>query len=186
MKRRFVLIAVAVILSGYVFAGCITERRGVAKTEALLRGDDTVQLAAFAVEYQQRRVHCSDPESLRYLERCIREHAPTTFDDRITYRVSLRFAGGGRLVVRTDWSSGGFSLCCPAIAYCKMGASHGPGSCFVPLAGVGSGNDRIPQRRPPSSAGKSAALGGRVVAHRSRWLSPQRLKAAPGTLVEPK
>jgi hypothetical protein len=90
-----------------------SERQGVKKTEALLQGDESVRLDSFEVEYQQRRVRCTDPESLRYLERCFRENSPTRFDDRITYEVFLQFADGTRLGIRTDWSRAGFSLCMP-------------------------------------------------------------------------
>ena len=112
MRRHFVLIGV-VALGGYFLVDSVGERRGLARTEALLRGDEKVRLHAFEVVYQQRRVRCTDPESLRYIERCFRENSRADFDDRITYRVSLQFAGGGRLDMRTDWSKGGFSLCMP-------------------------------------------------------------------------
>jgi hypothetical protein len=117
--KRFGLPAVAVAVVGFFLFGWIAAwrdgRRGVERTEALLRGDRTARLESFDISYQQRRVHCTDPEVLRYFESCFREGDPR-YPNRggmVTYLLRLEFEGGGRLEALTYWSEGGFRLYMP-------------------------------------------------------------------------
>jgi hypothetical protein len=105
---------------------------GTEKTEALLRGDETVQLNSFEIDFQQRRVLCSDPEAVRYLERCLRENEPKRRELGTTYRLKLRFASGGELDVRTNWFEGGFSLCMPGDRPLEDGGNPRCGVVFRP------------------------------------------------------
>lgn len=121
MDRTRKIRIVSLFLSGLITtvvlwlitASWLSQRLGVKKTEAMLLGDDSVQLTGFEVQFHERQVRCSDPVSLRYFEKCFRENSPTEFDRRITYRVNLQYSGDGRLTIRTDWARGGFLLCMP-------------------------------------------------------------------------
>src|SRR5262249_43355651 len=87
---------------------------GIKRTEELLAGDAEAQLASFEICYQQRRVHCSDPDALRYLERCLRDgDRRRGFGGGVTYLLRLRFVGGANLDARTYGSDGGFSFYMP-------------------------------------------------------------------------
>lgn len=112
MKRRYVSLLVLTALIGLATCWWL-ERRGVENTEALLRGDESVRLDSLEIAYQQRQVFCTDPVCLRYFERCFRENAPSQFDDRLLYRITLRFSSGGSISLLTDWSKSGFSLSMP-------------------------------------------------------------------------
>jgi hypothetical protein len=118
MKWRLALAAFVIILGGYVFSGCIADRRaeqlGIKRTEALLAGDPEVQLASVEISCQKRRVRCSDPAALRYLEGCFRDgDQRPRFKAGCTYLLRLRFAGGGSVEAATYWSEGGFCLYMP-------------------------------------------------------------------------
>src|SRR5438034_1200942 len=96
--RRSAVAAFAVFLGGYVLSGCIADRRGIERTESLLGGDTAVQLTSVEIRYRQRRVHCSDPDALRYLEECFREgDQHPGLGGGVTYLLRLQFAGGGNL-----------------------------------------------------------------------------------------
>lgn len=119
MRRRTLLIAaLAIILLGYILWGCLAywraEQLGIRRIDALLAGNANVHLESFELLYQQRRVHCSDPEALRYLEGCLRDgDQHPDLEGGLKYRLVLRFAGGGTLDTTTFWSETGFQLYMP-------------------------------------------------------------------------
>jgi hypothetical protein len=117
MKLQLSLIGLAVVAGLCLVATLVatwrSEQLGLKKAEALLRGDRKVQLEAIEIDYQQRGVRCSDLEALRYLEDRMRKNNPSRSDLGTTYRLRLRFAGGGSLTTTTYWFDGGFSVCMP-------------------------------------------------------------------------
>lgn len=117
-KTRWLVLAAFAVALGSCGLWCGVENRraqiGVAKMEALLQGDAAAQLESVEIDYQQRRVRCSDPDALRYLERCFREGDKRPgLGGGVTYRLRLRFAGGGRVDTTTYWSDNGFRLYMP-------------------------------------------------------------------------
>jgi hypothetical protein len=117
-KLRWLALAAFAVALGTYGVWCGVEGRhaqvGVAKLEALLRGDPTPQLESVEIDYQQRRVRCSDPDALRYLERCFREGDKRPgLGGGTWYRLRLRFAGGGQVDATTYWSDNRFRLYMP-------------------------------------------------------------------------
>ncbi|MCE9564129.1 MAG: hypothetical protein K8U57_18960 [Planctomycetes bacterium] len=118
MKVRFILVAFFVVFGSFQFATWRKEfmetEEGIEKIKLLIRGKETVQLASFEIYYQQRRVRCSDPEALRYLESCLWKSRRKSLENAgLTYRLRLQFAGGGSVDACTYWSPEGFHLYVP-------------------------------------------------------------------------
>ncbi len=87
---------------------------GVQKAEALFQGNPGMRLKSVEIEFQQRRVLCSDPTALRYFEQCLSAGAKHDFDEGgVTYRLRLRFVGGGQVGTQTFWLKDGFCLFLP-------------------------------------------------------------------------
>lgn len=114
-RPRWMLFALA---AGLTFAGAmygiaklVEGRRGEEKTGALLSGDTIVRLQRIQIDYQQRRVMCTDPEVLRYLEERFRRHEPEPDFLGTTYRLSLTYEGGGTQAFASYWTdTGDFNL----------------------------------------------------------------------------
>jgi hypothetical protein len=114
----------ALLLLGYGVMQLIEERRGEQKTFALLAGDPSVRFERFQIDYQQRRVICTDPEVLRYLEERFRRHDRHRLELGTTYQLAIDYQGGGHHAFGTYWSeSGDFSLSLPE--HGDGGPSHG-------------------------------------------------------------
>lgn len=102
---------VATLLVGYGVAQLLEGSRGEQKTIALLSGDASIRLKQIQIDYQQRRLICSDPEVLRYLEERFRTFDPNRRELGTTYRLSLAYEDGGAASFSTYWSDAGdFSL----------------------------------------------------------------------------
>jgi len=117
-KLRWLTLAVFAGAFGSCSVWCGIENRrtqlGIGKTEMLLQGDPAAQLQSLEISYQQRLVRCSDPDALRYLERCIREGDKRPgLGGGVTYLLRLRFVGGGQMDAATYWSENGFRLYMP-------------------------------------------------------------------------
>jgi hypothetical protein len=108
-------IGVAVIaLAGIaLFVTDESDSPGRSKAQALVGGDQAVALESVQIDSQQRRVVCTDPVALRYLEDCLRHSDPDRKRWDTTYRVQFRFVGGGILDAFTYWSGDGFSISMP-------------------------------------------------------------------------
>src|SRR6185437_2566222 len=99
------------LVAGYGVVQLIEGWRGEQKTIALLSGEPNVRLKRLQIDYQQRRLVCTDPEVLRYLEERLRNHDPHYRELGTTYELSLSFEGGGNQSFFTYWSnSGDFNL----------------------------------------------------------------------------
>lgn len=112
---RWVLFAIAccaaTLLGGYGVAQLVEGSRGEQKTIALLSGDASIRLKQIQIDNQQRRLICSDPEILRYLEERFRNFDPNRRQLGTTYRLSLTYQDGGTQSFATYWSdTGDFSL----------------------------------------------------------------------------
>jgi hypothetical protein len=104
-------LCVTVVGTGYGVAQLFDGHRGEEKTRALLAGDPTVRLRRVQIDYQQRRVICTDPEVLRYLEDRIRGHEPEPDYPGTTYQLALSYDGGGAQAFASYWSdTGDFNL----------------------------------------------------------------------------
>jgi hypothetical protein len=106
-------LAVGITLAGAVYgiAQLVEGRRGEQKTCALLSGDMNVRLQRIQIDYQQRRVICTDPEVLRYLEERFRRHEPEPDFLGTTYQLSLTYDGGGAQAFTSYWTdTGDFNL----------------------------------------------------------------------------
>jgi hypothetical protein len=91
----------------------VSDSQGLSKAQALVQGDQTVALESVQIDSQQRRVVCTDPVALRYLEDCLRHSDPDRKAWGTSYRVQFRFVGGGTLDAFTYWSEDGFSISMP-------------------------------------------------------------------------
>ena len=91
----------------------VSDSQGLSKAQALVQGDQTVALESVQIDSQQRRVVCTDPVALRYLEDCLRRSDPDRKRWDTTYRVQFRFVGGGILDAFSYWSGDGFSISMP-------------------------------------------------------------------------
>lgn len=80
---------------GYGAFQVLDGRRGEEKTQALLAGDSNVSLRHLQIEHQQRRLVCTDPEVLRYLEERFRAHEPEPRYLGTSYSMALSYADGG-------------------------------------------------------------------------------------------
>ena len=99
-------LAVSITLAGIIYwvEHFIDEYRGEEKTRALLAGDENIKLRSIQIEYQMRRIECSDPTVLRYLEeqfRLKRTDAPV--HPSTTYLLTMTYAGGGKCSILISW-----------------------------------------------------------------------------------
>ena len=107
-------VAVIVLVGSVLFVtDDVTDSQGLSKAQALVRGDQAVVLESVQIDSQQRRVVCTDPVALRYLEDCLRHSDPDRKAWGTSYRVQFRFVGGGTLDAFTYWSGDGFSISMP-------------------------------------------------------------------------
>jgi hypothetical protein len=89
---------------------------GRSKTVALLSGDAAIRFRRFEFDRGgQRRLICSDPEVLRYLEQRFREHGrgPANQFDGDGYQFTVWYADGGTDSFDSRVSTGGLSLSVP-------------------------------------------------------------------------
>jgi hypothetical protein len=87
--------------------------RGEQKTQALLSGDANVHLERLRIEWGQRRVICTDPQVLGYLEARFRQYNPNPVVARDlcgSYEWTLSYQGGGRHAIMTTLYDGGILL----------------------------------------------------------------------------
>jgi hypothetical protein len=107
-RPRWALLALAVCVTvvgtGYGIVQLIDDRRGEEKTRALLSGDFAGRLRRVQIDYQQRRVICTDPEVLRYLEDRFRGHEPEPDSLGTTYQLTLPYDGGGTQAFASYWT----------------------------------------------------------------------------------
>jgi hypothetical protein len=108
----FALACLAAMLAvGYGVAQFAEGHRGERKTAALLAADPDVRVERFQIDHQQRRVVCTDPEVLRYLEERFRRNDRGAGGGGVSYRLTLRYETGGTHAVETTWADDGdFSL----------------------------------------------------------------------------
>ncbi|MBA4191277.1 MAG: hypothetical protein C0467_25120 [Planctomycetaceae bacterium] len=117
MDRRYPLSAFIVLIGLIItiryYRQLAEEDLGVRKTEALLQRRQTTHLRAIQIDNQQRRVRCSDPTILRYLEEYAQggECAPDL--GGVTYQLQLQFHDGGTVSVTSYWFPGGFKFFLP-------------------------------------------------------------------------
>lgn len=100
-------VCVTAAVAGYGITRSVDSRRGEEKTRALLAGDPAVRLREVRIEYQQRRVVCTDPEVLRYLEDRLRRHEPDPDYLGTTYDLALSYNGGGAQSFASYWTDAG-------------------------------------------------------------------------------
>ena len=62
------------------------------------------------IDYQQIRVICTNPSTLRYLENCLRRHEEPRHGPKTTYELTLEYEGGGRATFGSYWHKSGFWL----------------------------------------------------------------------------
>ncbi len=120
MTRKVRLIGVVLVLVSVPAYWLIEHHRGEQQATALFAGQvDPLnpRLESLRLENQQRRVICTDPVALRYLEGCFRHSDRRDPQYGITYQLRLRFAGGGTFDTVSYWFKGGFS-------------TSGPDGCF--------------------------------------------------------
>jgi hypothetical protein len=104
----FALVAGATLAgAGYGISQLVEGRRGEGKTRALLSGDVNVRIQRIQIDYQQRRLICTDPEVLRYLEKRFRNHEPEFQFSGATYQLTLSFDGGGTQAFASYWDDNG-------------------------------------------------------------------------------
>jgi hypothetical protein len=91
----FLILIMTVAIAGYGFSVVRDWNRGEAKTIALLAGDTTLRIRRFEISGQQRKVICTDPDVLRYLEFQLRNHDAEQRFGGNSYLLLLRYEGGG-------------------------------------------------------------------------------------------
>ena len=110
-KPRWKLFALVVVitLAGIVFAlaKVAESRRNEQMTRALLSGDTSIRLRQVQVDNQQRRVICTDPAVLRYLEERFRGQETGHAINGTWYHFSLFFDGGGTQELEASWADSG-------------------------------------------------------------------------------
>ncbi len=99
----FLLLSLTVATVGYGFWFVIDWHQGEAKTIALLAGNETVKIRSLEIRAQQRKVICTDPEVLRYLEQQFRNHEPHPDFGGTSYHLRVRYEGGGSDELSTYW-----------------------------------------------------------------------------------
>lgn len=82
-------------------------RNGEKKAQALLAGNAVIQLKRIQIDYQQRRLICTDPKILRYLEERFRRHEPEPHYLGVTYELTLSYEGGGTQSFASYWTDAG-------------------------------------------------------------------------------
>jgi hypothetical protein len=110
---------------GFIASRVIDRGRGREKAAALFGGAEDVELERFEIEYQQRRVVCSDPVALRFLEECLRRGDTRCAQPGTSCRFRLWFSGGGAFKAETYWFAGGFSIRMPDRAAGGLHGRHG-------------------------------------------------------------
>jgi hypothetical protein len=101
----FVLVYVPMLLLvAYAAVEFIGYIGGHDKTRALLHGDKDVRLARFEIDNNQRRVICTDPEVLRYLESRMSQNERRYRESGIGYQMTVHYEGGGNHSFLADWT----------------------------------------------------------------------------------
>ena len=108
-RWRLFSAAVTIVMLGIILAMIPLFRGNIGEENArqLLSGDLNVRIERIEVDGQQRRVICTDPEVLRYLEDQFRRHEPGHNFTGWSYDLTLTFHGGGRQSFYTYWSDSG-------------------------------------------------------------------------------
>ena len=110
-RPRWVVLVLAAMVTaagvGYGVAEIIDGQRGGQKTRAILAGDPNARLRQVRVEFQQRRVVCTDPEVLRYLEARFRGREPEPGHLGAAYQLTLTYDGGGSQAFESYWTDTG-------------------------------------------------------------------------------
>jgi hypothetical protein len=108
--------AVSLLLCGIVAAlislvadHVITEQRGEAAAFALLNEDTRPRIVRMEIEGQQRKVICTDPAVLGYLEDCFRNSNHHEFRGGYSYEIKLYFEDGSRFSNDSCWCNEGFA-----------------------------------------------------------------------------
>jgi hypothetical protein len=113
-SRRFVLTFVGfplLCLACYGGWWLRETQRGGQKTHALLNGDPGARIKRLQLDSQMRRVICTDPAVLRYLEECFRaSDSKRRARGGYYYDLTVEYEGGGRDSFYTDWFKGGVSV----------------------------------------------------------------------------
>lgn len=84
------------------------EHRGKAAAFALLNGDKRPRIVRMEIEGQQRKVICTDPAVLRYLEDCFRNCNRRELPGGYSYEIKLFFEDGTRFSGSSYWCLDGF------------------------------------------------------------------------------
>jgi hypothetical protein len=114
--------ALVVGIRSHFVASWRSEEVAIRKIEALRRGDQSVRLESVEFEccepiaIQKWQPLFTDPESLRYLEECFQRNEPMPLGGMVTYKLRLRFEGGGTVEALSYWFDGGFGLYLPGEA----------------------------------------------------------------------
>jgi hypothetical protein len=107
--------AVSLLLCGF-FATLIalavnhfdSANRGETAAFAILNGDMRTRIVRMEIEGQQRKVICTDPAVLRYLEDCFRNSNRRKLPSGYSYEIKLFFEDGSRFSGDSYWCNEGF------------------------------------------------------------------------------
>jgi hypothetical protein len=99
------------LVAAFLYQAYWQSCQGEENTAALLDGNQNVRLQRFEIEGQQRRVTCSDPVVLRYLEDCFRtKNDPNQKQSGLTFRLSLVFDDDSRFHREVSWCKENLAL----------------------------------------------------------------------------
>jgi len=104
----FLGIVIALIV-GYICLSMWRSHRAEQNMLALVNGDRDIRLRHVEIHGQQRRVSCSDPVVLRYLESRMCESDSEDLKSGIIYYVVFEFEDGHWFNAHTCWFDGGFA-----------------------------------------------------------------------------
>ena len=100
------------LVTGIVYAGFVSIRyvRGKDALDQLLNGDEQIHIVQLRIEYQQRRIICTNAQSLRYIEAQMRVRSLKQPNGGPSYLSNFWFSNGGFQSVYSSWGGDGFVL----------------------------------------------------------------------------
>jgi protein-S-isoprenylcysteine O-methyltransferase Ste14 len=115
---------IVILITGYCVMQNLDGERGKQKTMQLLSGDESIHFDRFEIDYQQRRVICTDPVILGYLEERFLKADRDRDELGTFYQLTLYYKGGGHHEIQT-YFNGDFILCLRNYHDEGMRPSHG-------------------------------------------------------------